>query len=240
MLWGLRPDNPVVGLRVGDAEPSEVRSPTVEEIRALLAVAGDTDPEVGRMIVLAAMTGLRRAEIAGLRFADVDFERGVLRVRRSITKGRGGAQIAPTKTRASRQAIALSEGSLAVLAIQRDHQEREALGTGVGLEACFVFGWALTESLHPDTISARFRAVASAAGLGFDVEFRGLRHFTATQMLLAGVDPRTVQGRLRHGRASTTMNVYADFLAPADAHAARLLDRALDMPAWPSPPALPA
>ncbi len=78
----------------------------------------------------------------------------------------------------------------------------------------------------PDSVSRRFRRVADEAGLP-NVRLHDLRHY-ATRLLAAGVDVRTVAGRLGHRNAATTLNVYSHFVPEADRDAAELLAGLLD------------
>ena len=82
-----------------------------------------------------------------------------------------------------------------------------------------VFG---SRPVYPDTISAAFRKVRKAAGLDH-VELRTFRHYTATQLLAAGVDVRTVAGRLRHARPAMTLDRYAAWVPARDREAAEVL-----------------
>ena len=76
-------------------------------------------------------------------------------------------------------------------------------------------------------MSRRFRRVADAAGLP-NVRLHDLRHYVATRLLAAGVDFRTVAGRLGHRNAATTLNVYSHFVPEADRAAADVLAGLLD------------
>jgi integrase len=77
--------------------------------------------------------------------------------------------------------------------------------------------------IYPDTISVRFRALAERIGLDH-VELRQFRHYTATQLLAAGIDVRTVAGRLRHARPAMTLDRYAAWVPARDSEAADVLE----------------
>ena len=96
----------------------------------------------------------------------------------------------------------------------------------------FVFSNSIdaTESWYPDSVSRSFRRLCRDEGLA-GVRLHDLRHFVATQLLGAGVDIRTVAGRLGHRNASTTLNVYAHFLAQADEAAANIIGDVISRPA---------
>ena len=83
-----------------------------------------------------------------------------------------------------------------------------------------------SEPWYPDSVSRRFWRLCDAEGLT-TVRLHDLRHFVATQLLSAGVDVRTVAGRLGHRNAATTLNVYAHFLEQADRGAADVIGRVI-------------
>ena len=100
-------------------------------------------------------------------------------------------------------------------------------GTAIS-DASFVFsdGAAGERPWRPDSTSRKFRLLCSEVGIS-NVRLHHLRHYVATQMLGAGVDVRTVAGRLGHRNASTTLNVYSHFLPEADREAANTLGELL-------------
>ena len=104
-------------------------------------------------------------------------------------------------------------------------------------EDTFVFSYAPDHRRHcdPDAITHRYSKMA--ADLGIDTHLHALRHYSATELIAAGVDVRTVAGRLGHGGGgATTLRVYAAWLAAADKSAAGLLASRLPKPSqsqWP-------
>jgi len=80
---------------------------------------------------------------------------------------------------------------------------------------------------YPDSVSRSFARLCRKAGLK-GVRLHDLRHYVATRLLSAGVDVRTVAGRLGHRNAATTLNVYSHFLAESDREAANVLGRLFD------------
>ena len=92
------------------------------------------------------------------------------------------------------------------------------------IEGSYVFSNAVDASVpwYPDSVSRGFKRLCAAEGL-HAVRLHDLRHFVATQLLSAGVDVRTVAGRLGHRNAATTLNVYAHFLEQSDKAAANII-----------------
>ncbi len=188
--------------------------------------AAQGDPELYSFLIVAANTGARRGEVCALRWCDVDLDARVVTISRSVVKGAGGgAAIRQTKTGIVGQ-TAISEQAADVLGELREVRKQAASSVGVRL-AKTAFVWSQdvggARPVYPDTMTARFARVRDEVGLGH-VQLRHLRHFAATQLLSAGVDVRTVAGRLRHARPATTLNRYAAWVPARDRDAADVLD----------------
>lgn len=107
-------------------------------------------------------------------------------------------------------------------------QERAARCGAELTDDAFVFSNAgdCSEPWFPDSVSRGFKRLCALDGVP-GVRLHDLRHFVASQLLGAGVDVRTVAGRLGHRNAATTLNVYAHFLEQADRGAADLIGRVI-------------
>lgn len=199
-------------------------SPAVNVLAELLREASQRDPQIESVIAFAAVTGLRRGEIVALKFSDVDLDTGTLHVRRAFkTAGKSGSEIGDTKTHAERL-LALDEIGLAVVSRQRLVSLALAEKTRLALpDDPWLFPSPdLQSPMHPDRITGAFRRIAVAIGKP-EFHFHSLRHFSATEMIAAGVDVRTVAARLGHADASVTLRVYAHALPERDRAAAELL-----------------
>jgi integrase len=189
----------------------------------LRRAAGEA-PELACFLVLAAATGARRSELVALRWTDVDLDGGTVSISRGVVFGPDGLVEKGTKTHTARR-VALDERTLRAVAEHRDRMRERAAFCRVPLrDDAFVFSNAAdcSEPWFPDSVSRAFKRLCAAEGLR-DVRLHDLRHFVATQLLSAGVDVRTVAGRLGHRNAATTLNVYAHFLQQADRAAADVI-----------------
>ena len=133
-----------------------------------------------------------------------------------------------TKTHAARR-VALDEGTVQLVAAHRERMAARAAMCRVELtDDAFVFSNAgdCSEPWFPDSVSRSFKRLCIAEGLP-NARLHDLRHFVASQLLSAGVDVRTVAGRLGHRNAATTLNVYAHFLEQADRSAADVIGRVI-------------
>ncbi len=175
------------------------------------------DPMQRALWYLVATTGMRRGEVCGLRWQDLDTERGVLTIRRArVAAGRGTVESAP-KTRRGRRAIALDATTLEVLAEWRKVQRREHLRWGTAWEdrtgLAFTHTVLFTKPVRhgvpvaPRWVSQAFREMADGSDLPA-LHLHGLRHSWATAALEAGEHLRAVADHLGHADTAVTDRIY--------------------------------
>ncbi len=179
---------------------------------------------MGNSRVVGDVTGLRRGELVALRWSDVDFGTETLLVRRGLVKIGTRVIEKDTKTHRMRR-IALDRETVKVL---QEHRARwDALAAELGIESsgnAFLFSYEPDCSRPYDPSGVTHRYSRMCAGLRIDSHLHALRHYSATELLGAGVDLRTVAGRLGHGGGGvTTLRVYAAFVAESDRRAAEIL-----------------
>lgn len=222
--------------------PKRSRPPTVPDpsaVQKLVVAAEEENPMLAMAIVLAAITGARLGELCGLRWSDIDLDSNVLHIRRAVKHGLDKRElvVGPTKTHQDRK-VSLDPSALALLASHRQRVEGWASQAGVSLlEDAYVLpggpAWGFDptggEPVKPNTVTSAFARLAQRHGV--KVRFHDLRHFSATQLIGAGVDIRTVAHRLGHADPSTTLRVYAHALAERDREAAEILGRLVAGPA---------
>jgi integrase len=193
--------------RVADTDP-DVRFLDTAELEALLrAVPTDRLGQADRVLYLtAAMTGLRQGELLALRWRDIDWGAGRLRVRRSYVRGEFGT---PKSKRASRS-VPLADRVAAEL---EKHFQRSAFQADDDLVFAHpVLGVVLDRS----KLLKRFKTCLRAAGVR-EARFHDLRHTFGTRMAATGVPIRTLQEWMGHRDFKTTL-IYADY-APSAAEA---------------------
>jgi integrase len=199
---------------------------TAAELRRFLEhVAGDRWAPMWRLI---ATTGIRRGEALGLRWRDVDLERGTVTITNQRTVAGGSIVEGPPKTASGRRTISLDSGTLAALKAWRRLQAGERLAMGAGWpETDHVFVWPDGSPLWPKTVTMWFRGHAEALGLA-NIGVHGLRHSAATWMIASGVSPKVVTQRLGHAHVSITLQLYAQVLPAHDREAATAFATAVD------------
>jgi integrase len=239
--WGI-----VAAPITDNASPPPLRARTAATtspatIRKLIETAEESRSHVlGAAIALAAVTGCRRGELCGLRWSDLDLETGRIWVRRAVKHGLDHRQlvVGPTKTHADR-CITLDPLALAVLMAHRERVDEIASQVGTVLPPdAYILSVEpdSTQPLKPDSLGQAFRRVAERVGV--NIRFHDLRHFSATQLIGAGTDVRTVASRLGHADPSTTLRVYSHAIADRDKAAAQVLGELLFRPPG-EPPAGP-
>lgn len=145
-------------------------------------------------------------------------------IRRAIAESEGKVWEKDTKTH-QRRHIALDVETVAVLMEHRERVERDV--TALGIEVTnehYIFPGSPTGCAPTTPSSMSQRYARCAKRLGIDTTLKNLRHYSATELITAGVDIRTVAGRLGHGGGgTTTLKVYAAWVAAADQHACQVL-----------------
>ena len=174
------------------------------------------------MIVFCFETGLRRGELAGLRWTDVELKARVATIRNSVAYVPGRIWCKDTKTHLVAR-VALSDHAIEALRVQRIQQAKDKLAAGAFYdEQGFVFAPPEGGMPSPAAISSAVAKIAKRAGLSIRT-VHGMRHSTGSWLLNAGVDIRTVAAILRHSTPTTTLNVYTHELEGAQAKAVELI-----------------
>lgn len=194
------------------------------------------DPDWGALVWLAMTTGARRGELCALRWQHLDLVAGVLTLRRSAyLDEHGELREKDTKTHQQRR-VALDPETIEVLReLHGRYVDRLAQLDADADPANYVFSPEPDNSrgYRPDTITQRYGRLATRIGITSHIH--ALRHYSATELINAGVDIRTVAGRLGHGGGgTTTLRVYAAWLSESDQRAAGTL--AARMPPRPVTP----
>jgi len=177
--------------------------------------------------LLAAYTGLRRGEVLGLRWRDIDFDAGTLQVAQAVEIIGGKVELVEPKTERSRRVVKLPASLLPELARHRKEQSALRLKLGLGKDnANLVFTSAEGVIISPTVFSVAFMREVLAAGVK-RTKFHGLRHLHITHLLKSGVPVHVVSARAGHARPSVTLDTYAHLLGAEDDDAANLAEEML-------------
>ena len=206
--------NPAEGCALPKVEHREMKTLPVEQLQSFLREARESG--VFELYYLELATGLRRGELLGLKWEDIDLERGDLRVKRQVARINGAVTESPLKTKNAYRTLPLARDTIDVL-----NQQKKKVGS-----CPWVFPSPTGGPMSPDSVLHMLHRVLKRAGLS-RVRFYDLRHTFATLALQNGVDVKTVSGMLGHYSAGFTLDTYAHVTTAAQKEAARAMERVL-------------
>lgn len=206
--YGEALSNPCTGIRVKDNRPAFTGKAYTPEIakKLLSVVSGDL---IEPAVYLGLYLGLRRSEVAGLRWKDVDFEKRVVHIRNTVVRFSSLSEEEKTKNPTSRRDLYLPDGL-------RDYLEGLPHDDPDG-HVC---------SCKPDYISRRFHKVLERSGLPL-VRFHDLRHTAGSMLINNGSTILQVQNFLGHKKASTTLDIYSHIYLEGKKKTAETIDSLL-------------
>ena len=202
--------NPTDGCALPKLEHREMKTLPAEQLTSFLREAKETG--VFEMYYIELATGLRRGELLGLKWEDIDLEQGSLRVQRQVCRIDGEIVEAPLKTKNAYRVLPLSADAVEVLREQR----RKSGGSQ------YVFPSPTGGPISPDSVLHMLHRVLKRSGLS-KVRFHDLRHTFATLALQNGVDIKTVSGMLGHYSAGFTLDTYTHVTTSAKREAANTM-----------------
>ena len=202
--------DPTEGCALPRLEHREMQTLPVEQLQSFLREAKDSG--VFELYYLELATGLRRGELLGLKWEDIDLERGDLRVKRQISRINGEVVEAPLKTKNAYRTLPLAADTIDVLKAQRKK-------TG---DSPWVFPSPTGGPISPDSVLHMLHRVLKRAGLP-RIRFHDLRHTFATLALQNGVDVKTVSGMRGHFSAEFTLDTYAHVTTASQRQAAKTM-----------------
>lgn len=226
--WDLIPRNPADGVKAPTPSTKEMRPLSADEARWLLeAASGD---RLEALYVLAVHTGMRRGELLGLKWDDIDLDASTLRVRRTQTRTDNGKTLAlgEPKTKQSRRSIRLTPRAVEALRRHRVRQaEEKLLAGGVYEDHGYVFAGEIGNLINPSNLRQRsFIPLLERSGLP-QITFHDLRHTCASLLFQRNVHPKLVQELLGHARVAITLDTYSHMLPGMGGEAADAIGEAL-------------
>lgn len=197
-------------------EDFEGQTLTVEQSRKLLEIVRGHRLEA--LFVLALATGMRRGELMGLKWQDINFSKGELQIRRVLSRiptkllGKGFEESEP-KTQKSKRKVVIAPFALEALKQHRERQlEARAKAGDLWQDHDYVFCTSIGTHLNPDKdIRVQLKRPLQKAGLP-DIRFHDLRHSTASLLFAEGVHPKIVQEILGHSNIRITLDIYSHML----------------------------
>lgn len=220
------PSNPCNGVVLPKQVKYEATVYDAGEINELLTVAKDTDMFL--LVMLEIFTGLRRGEIAELKWSDIDFENSMIRITRSKVMAGGKKKIKAPKSSAGKRIIGIGDNLKEVLESEYTaYLEDKATKEGY-VDSGYVIRQPNGEGFSPDSLTQKWIRFRKKHNLK-EIRLHDLRHTCATAMLNAGVDFKIIQTRLGHADISTTMNIYAHCLPSINKEAGNKIEALLNL-----------
>ena len=232
--WQIIPSNPCARATLPKSEKKSAKYLDEVEAKKLLELLEKEDMQHKTMIKLLMYTGMRRAELCGLEWSDINFDKSIIAIRRDslyIPKNqyldKHGIITDTTKNESSSRVIKASKSAMTMLKDYKVWQIQHRLQMGDRWkETDRLFTTAFGEPIHPDTIGGWFSDFVKRNDLPH-ITIHSLRHTNATLMINSGVPLTTIAARLGHANTNTTTKIYVHAIQSADALAAEQLDEIL-------------
>jgi site-specific recombinase XerD len=214
--WDWIDRNPAEVAKKPEQPKPQPKPPTVDQAARIVDGAWKEDPAWGTLVWLVNVTGLRRGELVGLRWRDVDLADAAL-------------YCWDTKTGTMRR-VSLDPVTVELLTEHHNRYEKTCRDLDVSTTPdAYVFSYSPTHDRPCNGSGITHRYARLCKRLGIDSHLHAMRHYSATQLLTAGVDVRTVGGRLGHA-PGTTLRVYSAWTDQADKRAAEILGSRMTRP----------
>jgi integrase len=225
--WNLVPRNVADLVHSPRSGQQQMRALSPEQTRTLLEGAADGPLEA--ILTLAVTTGMRKGELLGLRWSEVDLERGALRVVGTVQRHpNGDLVVSPPKTPRSRRQVELTPVALDALRRHRSRQVETRLLLGPEWnEAGLVFPSSLGKPQDGShLLYGLFHPLLKRLGLPI-IRFHDLRHTAATLLLGQGIHPKIVSEMLGHSTIAITLDLYSHITPTMQRDAARTMNELL-------------
>ena len=184
-----------------------------DELNNFLATAKDTNLKKYALFRLLAFTGMRVGECLALQWKDIDFNKKMVSISKTIASIKGGVIAQPPKTVSSNRKISLDDMTIQILKKWQLEQRKQLFKVGINAmdNKQIIFSNYENKYSRDSTVNLWIKQIAKKAGL-YQISTHGLRHTHATLLVASGMDIKQVQARLGHSKIDTTLNIYTHVL----------------------------
>ncbi len=207
--WGMLQRNPADSADPPKTARAEMKVWSIDQLRTFLEARAED--RLHGVWYLAAHTGMRRGEVLGLKWSDVDLEGGKLSVQRSLVGVGYEVKVSEPKSGRGR-VIALSASDVEILKAEAAKQlDEQSAAKEAWQDTGYVFTRVDGRAWHPDRVSKLFGEAVAAAKVA-EIRFHDLRHSHASHLLSAAVHPKIVAERLGHSSIAITLDTYSHLI----------------------------
>lgn len=226
--WGIITDNPIRRTDAPKVDKKQISFLDDKQAVIFMKALDDEPLEYQAIFSLLLLTGMRRGELLGLEWPDIDFDNNKIYIRRTSQYAPGsGIFTDTTKTEQSKRQLSIPPELSQLLRRYHAEQAETILLLGDKWSSDWsnhprLFTQFYGQPMHPNAPYQKFQKILKRVGLPH-VSLHSLRHTNATLLIQSGADIRTVSGRLGHSQTSTTLNIYAEYLQSADQAASEVI-----------------
>lgn len=184
-----------------------------DELNNFLAAAKDTNLKKYALFRLLSYSGMRVGECLALTWHDLDFNKKMVSISKTVASIKGGVIVQPPKTVSSNRKISLDDMTIQILKKWQLEQRKQLLKIGINAmnNKQIIFSNYENKYSRDSTVNLWIKQIAKKAGL-YQISTHGLRHTHATLLVASGMDIKQVQARLGHSKIDTTLNIYTHVL----------------------------
>ncbi|MEV9641724.1 site-specific integrase [Mammaliicoccus sciuri] len=225
--WKVLSQNPMDGVEKPKAEDTEEEYQDLQvydedEIAQLMQIIQNELPHWRAMFTLALAAGMRRGELLGLQWHDIDFDNNQITIHTTIVLTKGGPHIKRTKTRSSKRTVTLPLSMMEELRTYQKHHKNTREDSGerwIETEYDWVFCQSNGAHMYPSSPSNRWAKMLQKHKFRY-IRLHDLRHTSASLLIAQGIHAKIISERLGHSDISVTMNTYGHAFKSADRAAA--------------------
>lgn len=223
--WQLIPRN--IADSVEPPKPQKYKASFLNEkdINKLIDISKDTKLYIP--ILIAIYTGMRRGEILGLKWENVDFEKGIIEIKQALYSTKNGLEFTTPKTETSNRNICIPDFLINELKKYRIKQNKNKLKYGnLYVDTGVVCSLENGDVINPKNFSRDFHKLLENNNLPL-IRFHDLRHTHASLLVKLGVQPKIISNRLGHSNIAITMDLYSHVYIESDKSVANMFEKML-------------